>query len=196
MLSNFTLNHPPAQCQIAAQFRCHYGPCPPCRTSCGSTRPCSHMCLCPECHDPAPPPVPAFQQPVPPKPSAPQRNLANQPPQVPAVHPVIVSALSLREALDPQCPTLCPPCEVPVPVACIGGHGLKDMPCHAAGPYSCEAACGRPLACGNHVCKRLCHLVAHDGSACDTCDQRCSLPRADGCTHDCPRPCHSEPCDR
>ena len=61
--------------------------------------------------------------------------------------------------------TECPPCQAPVPTACLGGHTTKPLPCCSAAPFSCGDQCGQPLACGNHTCSKPCHdLTAELGS--------------------------------
>ena len=55
--------------------------------------------------------------------------------------------------------TGCPPCQAPVPTACLGGHTNQPLPCCTAAPFSCGATCGQPLTCGNHTCSKACHSV-------------------------------------
>jgi NF-X1-type zinc finger protein NFXL1 len=108
---------------------------------------------------------------------------------------------------EARLPTYCPPCARPLPVACVGGHGSRQLPCSAAARYTCGSACGRPLACGNHACALPCHAVAEPGAAlpvgdaaggplaprpCAQCTRRCEAMRC--CEHACPRPCHTGAC--
>jgi len=53
----------------------------------------------------------------------------------------------------------CPPCVVPIPTGCLGGHEVSDLPCSSCQPYNCHRPCGRLLACGNHYCSKECHTV-------------------------------------
>lgn len=53
-----------------------------------------------------------------------------------------------------------PPCEIKVPVNCVGGHENTLWPCWNSKPGSCGRACGRALKCEQHVCERPCHEVA------------------------------------
>ena len=43
----------------------------------------------------------------------------------------------------------CPPCSVPVTVACFGRHGTAALPCSSAAEFCCGAPCGRALPCGH-----------------------------------------------
>lgn len=96
----------------------------------------------------------------------------------------------------------CPPCEVSVPVTCLGGHETRPWPCHMSRPSSCGRVCGRPLPCKNHTCELTCHKVgiinedgtSSDGTPCMECENECLFPRPAGCTHTCPQPCHPAPC--
>lgn len=36
---------------------------------------------------------------------------------------------------------------------------VSPVPCHGRHRFSCKRPCGRPLTCGNHTCKRECHLI-------------------------------------
>uniref|UniRef100_A0A673BKI4 Nuclear transcription factor, X-box binding-like 1 n=1 Tax=Sphaeramia orbicularis TaxID=375764 RepID=A0A673BKI4_9TELE len=147
--------------------RCHPGPCPPCRQTCLLPLPgCSHTC--PEgCHDL----VLVRSQ---------QVQLAG-PWEQPAEPAFVKKALP------------CPPCQVPIPMACFGEHEVSPVPCHRRGRFSCGRPCGRPLTCGNHTCTRECHLVT-DNNKCEVCEEGCSKPRPPGCPHPCPRPCHPGNC--
>lgn len=116
-----------------------------------------------------------------------------------AAQQAIAASLALQAeiaAAPSGAATACPLCVVPVPVACFGGHTSRALPCHAAAPFCCGSACGRPLACGNHVCARDCHALAADGSGCDACSGKCEKERLPGCTHACPQSCHPGPCNR
>ena len=96
---------------------CHPGDCPPCRQLCGQPLgSCPHACPAP-CHDQVVVRVEEQARPVGPWE---QRG------------PSLVTK---------QLP--CPPCEVPVPVACLGKHEVANWPCHEAKPASCGRLCGR-----------------------------------------------------
>lgn len=84
----------------------------------------------------------------------------------------------------------CPPCMVPIPVTCLGGHETCDMPCHIAESKSCGRRCGKKLKCSNHECQKECH----SGSNCEQCEEGCLKPRPDGCNHKCLLPCHPNDC--
>ncbi|KAB1282212.1 NF-X1-type zinc finger protein NFXL1 [Camelus dromedarius] len=68
----------------------------------------------------------------------------------------------------------CPPCQVPIPMECLGKHEVSPLPCHAVGPYSCKRMCGRTLDCQNHTCKKECHKVTEIDS-CTTKNKVMSL---------------------
>jgi hypothetical protein len=55
----------------------------------------------------------------------------------------------------------CPPCAVPVPVACLGKHEVVKMKCSEAKVTSCHRPCGRQLTCTNHTCQLDCHTVVN-----------------------------------
>lgn len=93
---------------------------------------------------------------------------------------------------------------------------VSPVSCHCRGRFSCRRPCGRPLACGNHTCRRECHLVDSGDQVtcgsdsgvlverpsptvssclqCDTCEEGCSKPRPPGCPHTCLSPCHPGNC--
>ena len=92
-----------------------------------------------------------------------------------------------------------PPCEIKVPVTCIGGHETSLWPCCNSKAASCGRQCDRKLKCGNHVCELQCHKVKvlqsiEQDSRCMSCDSGCTIPRPEGCTHPCRKPCHPAPC--
>ncbi|MBN3315137.1 NFXL1 protein, partial [Atractosteus spatula] len=168
----------PPTCHHASRerHRCHFGTCPPCQQACQRVlSKCGHVCPAP-CHDEV-----MLKKTVKPQLAGPWE----QPPE-----PVFV-----QTALP------CPPCQVPIPQACLGNHEVSPLPCHAVGPYSCRRPCGRLLACGNHTCARECHIFyaclsfpLQAGKECHQCEEGCSRPRPPGCPHPCPLPCHSGDC--
>ena len=72
--------------------------------------------------------------------------------------------------------TACPPCQQMLPVSCHGGHVTSFQHCSRAAPFACQAACGKPLECGNHACAAQCHRPD------------VSVPRA--CITEAPNQCH------
>lgn len=93
-----------------------------------------------------------------------------------------------------------PPCNVEVPVVCIGGHEEVQWPCWNSQPSSCGRKCGRALLCGNHFCQNQCHSVKDLSSklqdaACIACQEDCIFKRSNGCIHPCEKPCHTGQCD-
>ncbi|XP_065182984.1 transcriptional repressor NF-X1-like [Sycon ciliatum] len=87
----------------------------------------------------------------------------------------------------------CPVCPELVTKLCMGGHEERNaVPCHLD-DVSCGKHCRRPMACGEHVCDRMCHrgeCLASDA----VCAQACTQPRPD-CGHACANPCHpGTPC--
>ncbi|KAL9973519.1 hypothetical protein ACROYT_G019988 [Oculina patagonica] len=171
-------SHPP-DCHHLQRKRhhCHYGACPPCRQRCDLNLSCGHSCPA-SCHDNKPDSTKLTKPPVSGWPSASDSN----------------SDLS-----DIQ-PLPCPPCAVPVEMSCFGKHEVSSLPCSSAKPFSCARPCGRQLPCGNHTCQLECHVVtgANDnqqaGKECQVCEEPCSKPRQEGCTHDCLLPCHPGDC--
>lgn len=170
---------------------CHHPPCPPCKQVCGlQLDGCTHSCQKP-CHD-------QVEQLVTEQPLASARTPCERGQLLQRAKRLIV-----REP--------CPPCQVIVWVACLGGHCTIDMPCSQAISRSCGAPCGRVLACANHTCTRECHTVTehkqlsssnviNDKSSqtvngCDQCQLPCQAARATGCKHRCPLgSCHPPPC--
>lgn len=153
--------------------RCHFGSCPPCRQVCGIKHECGHPCP-KTCHSAVLIDVNDGL-----KPSGPWEKILPQ--------------YELR-ALP------CGDCQHPVTVDCLGGHESSDVPCYRAKEYLCGRICGRTLACGNHSCSLPCHKVIdavsqqESGSNCETCNGNCEFPRPEGCTHNCQKPCHRDPC--
>lgn len=212
------------------QHRCHYGPCPPCKHPCGSALQCGHTCPVPACHDLQAPPVADWEQPKPPK-NVKQTQAAaggsgkhrGEAPggALPLEPPALVAAAAAKALVVSGALTHCPPCMAPVTLPCFGGHCSAAMPCHQASHFPCQAACGRPLPCGNHSCSKPCHVLqpaafaitgghasaSFDAAAaeavaqrmpgavqvCETCKQPCSKARA-GCSHPCPERCHPGAC--
>lgn len=91
----------------------------------------------------------------------------------------------------------CAPCTVFVNKTCFCGADSKgSVYCYLPG-YSCGRTCKKPLKCGQHSCKRVCH----DGD-CEVpnqrgvivCNQPCPVPRF-LCKHPCDIACHGKtPC--
>ncbi|CAG9761630.1 unnamed protein product [Ceutorhynchus assimilis] len=149
--------------------RCHFNDCPPCKQVCNKTRTsCQHRCSA-VCHSAVLVKIEAQKASMPWERSSPKVEKVNQP---------------------------CPDCEVPVKVTCLGGHETADWPCHKAKPTSCGRPCGRLLGCTNHTCTLPCHQEENleAGANCETCENPCTKPRPEGCTHSCPKPCHSGDC--
>ncbi|KAI3780236.1 hypothetical protein L2E82_10207 [Cichorium intybus] len=91
----------------------------------------------------------------------------------------------------------CPPCSVPIPKECIGGHVvLRNIPCGSK-DIRCNKICGKTRQCGMHACLRTCHPSPCDSSGGSTstsgvkasCGQTCGAPRRD-CRHTCTVLCH------
>ncbi|KAK9078775.1 hypothetical protein SSX86_002833 [Deinandra increscens subsp. villosa] len=90
----------------------------------------------------------------------------------------------------------CPPCSVPIPKECIGGHVvLRNIPCGSK-DIRCNKLCGKTRQCGMHACLRTCHPAPCDsttasgsGSVKASCGQICGAPRRD-CRHTCTSLCH------
>lgn len=170
----------PSTChhKVREHHRCHFGPCPPCRQICQTTlQKCGHRCPMP-CHDEA-----LVKQKSLPQPAGPWEQ-----PSEPAY---------IQTALP------CAPCNVPIPMECLGKHEVSSLQCHAAGPFSCKRPCGRLLPCGNHTCAKECHKVTEDngnkqkcGPECFMCEKGCSKPRPPGCPHLCNLPCHPGDCPK
>ncbi|GJY11920.1 NF-X1-type zinc finger protein NFXL1 [Tanacetum coccineum] len=93
----------------------------------------------------------------------------------------------------------CPPCSVPIPKECIGGHVvLRNIPCGSK-DIRCNKLCGKTRQCGMHTCLRTCHPSPCDSSSSSSggstfgvkasCGQTCGAPRRD-CRHTCTSLCH------
>ncbi|KAF5301721.1 hypothetical protein FQA39_LY10652 [Lamprigera yunnana] len=151
---------------------CHFNSCPPCQQICNKKLSCSHKCPV-TCH------TAVFIIKEGQQGSMPWEQIAPQ---------------LVQKALP------CPDCLVLVSVTCLGKHETAQWPCFAAKVNSCGRECGRLLECGNHKCFLPCHLVedAKDelsaGTDCIQCENECSKPRPDGCTHACLKPCHPDEC--
>ncbi|XP_017781549.1 PREDICTED: NF-X1-type zinc finger protein NFXL1 [Nicrophorus vespilloides] len=153
--------------------KCHFGDCPQCKQICDKPRDtCSHKCPS-TCHSSV---LMKFEAP---RASTPWEQEA----------PTIT-----------KCALPCPNCIVPVPVTCLGGHETADYACYLAIPSSCYKPCKRELPCGNHTCSKDCHTVEEApnslkaGKNCEECNSGCTKPRPEGCTHQCPKPCHPGSC--
>ncbi|KAM0043580.1 putative chromatin regulator PHD family [Helianthus debilis subsp. tardiflorus] len=90
----------------------------------------------------------------------------------------------------------CPPCSVPIPKECIGGHVvLRNIPCGSK-DIRCNKLCGKTRQCGMHACLRTCHPAPCDSTTSGgstsvkaSCGQTCGAPRRD-CRHTCTSLCH------
>ncbi|KAG7160847.1 NF-X1-type zinc finger protein NFXL1-like [Homarus americanus] len=156
------------------KHKCHQGPCPTCRISCGLKLKCGHICPVP-CHDAVP------------------VKIVDTKKRAGPWEPVAAPHIEIQKKP-------CPPCQVPVPTTCFGQHENPNWPCGDLRPYSCGRKCGRSLDCTNHTCDLECHMVesAPDdkraGSNCAPCEKICSKPRLGGCNHECGKPCHPGEC--
>lgn len=88
----------------------------------------------------------------------------------------------------------CPPCVEIVKFSCVGQHGeTRFVRCHIGSKgIKCHRACGRPLKCGVHACRKPCHADFPrecESSRLDGCSQKCGLAR-NRCEHTCQSPCH------
>ncbi|RLU26180.1 hypothetical protein DMN91_002346 [Ooceraea biroi] len=158
--------------------KCHHGPCPPCKKICGMTyKRCGHSCPA-TCHTKVW--VKARANGMKAQPAGPWEKPTKD----------VMELKTLP----------CPPCEVSVPVTCLGDHETRPWPCHMSRPSSCGRACGRLLPCKNHTCELTCHKVRTSnaefdgGTSCMECEKECLFARPPGCTHACPQPCHPAPC--
>ncbi|XP_076265116.1 NF-X1-type zinc finger protein NFXL1 [Rhynchophorus ferrugineus] len=165
----------PPECHHDAQekHKCHFGECPPCRQVCNKSRTtCSHRCSA-KCHSSVNVKIEAQKASMPWEQTSPQ--------------------------FEKRC-LPCPDCKEPVLVTCLGEHETSAWPCFQATPSSCGRQCGRILICTNHSCTLLCHTVdgANDkvsaGTNCEKCENPCSKPQPEGCTHSCPKQCHPGSC--
>lgn len=165
----------PPEChhEKRVNHKCHFGDCPPCKQICNKElNQCSHLCKA-ICHSAVLIKIEGQKASMPWEQTKPQ-----------------VAKKSLP----------CPDCTVSVPVTCLGQHEVADWPCYLSKPSSCQRACGRLLACGNHTCTFVCHLVVGElnktdaGKNCEVCEEPCSKQRPRGCKHPCPKPCHPENC--
>ncbi|CAL1287464.1 unnamed protein product [Larinioides sclopetarius] len=156
------------------KHKCHFGSCPPCRLACGKTLVCGHACSF-KCHS-----------------AVLTRIETKQKKEGP---------WDLRNSyrMELVCKP-CSPCPVPIPVTCLGGHEVQNLPCSSAQSTSCGRKCGRLLSCGNHTCSLECHSVnnindlTRASDKCETCEESCQKPQKQGCIHPCPLPCHPGKC--
>ncbi|XP_066537752.1 transcriptional repressor NF-X1 [Hoplias malabaricus] len=88
----------------------------------------------------------------------------------------------------------CPPCTYLTKKWCMGNHEQRsNIPCHLQ-DISCGLVCNKPLPCGSHRCKRICHRGECNAEG--ECKQPCPHPRPE-CGHPCTAPCHvGTPCPR
>ncbi|KAI4886983.1 hypothetical protein NFI96_023477 [Prochilodus magdalenae] len=81
----------------------------------------------------------------------------------------------------------CPPCTYLTKKWCMGNHEQRsNIPCHLQ-DISCGLVCNKPLPCGFHRCKRICHRGECDAEG--ECKQPCPHLRPE-CGHPCNAPCH------
>ncbi|XP_055333242.1 transcriptional repressor NF-X1-like [Paramacrobiotus metropolitanus] len=86
---------------------------------------------------------------------------------------------------DEQCPACTFLCEK----VCFCGHETrKNVPCFTTG-ISCGKACGKPLECGVHACRKICHSGECQPPG-EKCAQLCPVVRK--CGHPCGAPCHGK----
>ncbi|KAK8747304.1 hypothetical protein OTU49_016736 [Cherax quadricarinatus] len=168
----------PSICHHPQQLphKCHQGPCPTCKITCGMKLQCGRGHICPvPCHDAVP------------------VKIVDTKKRAGPWEPVVAPHIEIQKKP-------CPPCKMPVPTTCFGQHENPNWPCSDLRPYSCGRKCGRLLACTNHTCERECHIVENApdgkraGSNCAPCEASCSKPRPKGCSHECGKACHPEPC--
>eukprot|EP01117_Protostelium_nocturnum_P015566 TRINITY_DN6052_c0_g4_i4.p1 TRINITY_DN6052_c0_g4~~TRINITY_DN6052_c0_g4_i4.p1 ORF type:complete len:1098 (+),score=309.46 TRINITY_DN6052_c0_g4_i4:146-3439(+) len=104
----------------------------------------------------------------------------------------------------------CPPCTVLVQKECVGGHNVKRSVACYIQEVLCGRSCNKPLECGVHLCKRMCHSgpcknpllpnqqneVKHKEGEAISCGGICGRPR-EFCTHTCAQTCHGDtPCPK
>ncbi|XP_037044387.1 NF-X1-type zinc finger protein NFXL1 [Bradysia coprophila] len=167
----------PSKCHHDNPHNCHQYECPPCTQLCllaNDTTNCDHLCQV-KCHDSV-------------KVSFIDKNFKPAGPWEKQVERIEIQKL-------PH-----PPCNVEVPVVCIGGHEKVLWPCWNSQPSSCGRKCGRQLFCGNHFCQNQCHSVTDMNSKkqddlCGPCQEDCIFERSNGCIHPCEKPCHTGECD-
>ncbi|XP_050970763.1 transcriptional repressor NF-X1 [Labeo rohita] len=87
---------------------------------------------------------------------------------------------------------ICPPCTYLTKKWCMGNHEQRsNIPCHLQ-DISCGLVCDKPLPCGSHHCKKICHRGECQAEG--ECKQPCTYPRP-SCGHPCAAPCHpGTPC--
>lgn len=172
---NLPCKHPPNCHHPQRQkHRCHFGDCAPCTQVCElALTACHHKCP-QRCHD-------AVKVKVEDKMKK----------QGPWDQPTTYIETVKKE---------CPPCQLPMPVECMGKHEVGQFPCSDVKPYSCGRICGRELDCDNHICQRKCHVVqgapdsVRRGENCQSCESDCGKHRPAGCPHPCLQQCHPGPC--
>ncbi|CAF0705787.1 unnamed protein product [Brachionus calyciflorus] len=156
--------------------KCHNGDCPPCQLTCNKKQNCGHICQ-DVCHS-----------------AVLTEIIENKDREGPWV-PLKIK----KEVLNVKCK----PCVYPIPIECLGGHEISDLPCHTAKSFNCGRNCGRPLKCTRHHCELDCHSIPEDqkkdksktSSLCEECGRSCEMPRPKGCSHDCSiGACHAGDC--
>eukprot|EP01138_Halocafeteria_seosinensis_P012932 gb/GECG01013210.1/.p1 GENE.gb/GECG01013210.1/~~gb/GECG01013210.1/.p1 ORF type:complete len:1083 (+),score=57.84 gb/GECG01013210.1/:1-3249(+) len=92
-------------------------------------------------------------------------------------------------------PGECPPCTAPTSKTCAGEHTVvQNVPCNVQ-HVSCGQLCGKPLSCGIHTCKNVCHsgpcqpTVDRHLDEAVSCGHRCGKKRKH-CSHTCNQVCH------
>ena len=88
----------------------------------------------------------------------------------------------------------CPKCPFLTEKECLcGKRVMKNVPCWLA-DARCGQACGEPLKCGSHFCKKDCHRPGECEDAKKPCQQACGKTKT-LCGHPCTEPCHAPyPC--
>lgn len=170
------------KCNLAAKchhekiqtHRCHYGECPACKLKCDLALKCGHKCQ-QTCHSYVLTEI--------------VENKIREGPWVPMT--------VRKDYLKKECGD----CLHPMPVECLGGHEISDLPCYAARPFNCGRKCARQLECGHHTCELDCHQLPKDyskksnlaSSLCKPCERECEQKRP--CEHDCSLgSCHPGSC--
>ncbi|KAJ3694862.1 hypothetical protein LUZ60_000239 [Juncus effusus] len=158
----------------SCQLLCHSGHCPPCFETIFTDL----TCACGKTI--IPPPLPCGT------------------PRPTCTHPCVIEQPCGHRATHACHFGPCPPCVIPVPKECIGGHVLlKNIPCGSR-EIRCSQLCGKTRSCGLHACGRPCHAPPCDATESSgsgssegkpSCGQVCGAPRRE-CKHTCVAPCH------
>lgn len=170
----------PSPCHHENAHNCHEGDCPGCAKVCNlpnDTTKCEHPCQA-RCHD-----------------YVLTRTVDKK--WKPAGPWDVVQPETIEFLKQPH-----PKCEQNVATPCLGRHDTIPLPCWDSKPRTCGRPCGRPLKCGNHICRTICHTVGGDddddpiegGVECMKCQEQCGFIRPTGCDHPCRKACHPPPC--